>query len=50
VQPDDLNDGNPDLIVLGFQELDLSPKALLYSMGTDREDVWCMSVTGNNWS
>ena len=30
----------PDLIVLGFQELDLSAGALLYSAETTREDAW----------
>lgn len=37
--PDDLED-DPDLIVLGFQELDLSAGALLYSTETTREDAW----------
>lgn len=31
---------DPDLIVLGFQELDLSAGALLYSTETTREDAW----------
>ncbi|GLB39715.1 putative inositol polyphosphate phosphatase, catalytic domain homologues [Lyophyllum shimeji] len=35
---------DPDMIVLGFQELDLSTEALLYSIGTAREDAWCMAV------
>ena len=37
--PDD-----PDMLVLGFQELDLSAEALLYSTKTVREDAWCMAV------
>ncbi|KZP17358.1 DNase I-like protein [Athelia psychrophila] len=35
---------NPDIIVLGFQEVDLSTEALLYSTSTAREDAWCASV------
>ncbi|KAI0357724.1 DNase I-like protein [Trametes cingulata] len=35
---------DPDLLVLGFQELDLSAEALLYSTKTTREDAWCMAV------
>ncbi|EKM57325.1 uncharacterized protein PHACADRAFT_208418 [Phanerochaete carnosa HHB-10118-sp] len=31
---------DPDLIVLGFQELDLSASALIYSAETTREDAW----------
>ncbi|KIM82825.1 hypothetical protein PILCRDRAFT_457561 [Piloderma croceum F 1598] len=37
-------DDDPDVLVLGFQELDLSTEALLYSTGTTREDAWCMAV------
>jgi inositol polyphosphate 5-phosphatase INPP5B/F len=37
-------DRDPDMIVLGFQELDLSAEALLYSTGTMREDAWFMAV------
>jgi phosphatidylinositol-bisphosphatase len=37
-------DENPDLLVLGFQEVDLSTEALLYSTGTTREDAWCMAA------
>ncbi|TBU57913.1 DNase I-like protein [Dichomitus squalens] len=40
--PEDPSD--PDMLVLGFQELDLSAEALLYSTGTAREDNWCMAV------
>ncbi|KAI0649768.1 Endonuclease/exonuclease/phosphatase [Trametes meyenii] len=39
---EDLDD--PDMLVLGFQELDLSTQALLYSTQTTREDAWCMAV------
>ncbi|KAL6304662.1 DNase I-like protein [Sparassis latifolia] len=35
---------DPDLIVLAFQELDLSTEALLYSTKTLREDAWCMAA------
>jgi phosphatidylinositol-bisphosphatase len=38
------NPEDPDLIVLGFQELDLSTEALIYSTGTVREDAWCLAV------
>ena len=34
----------PDLIVLGFQELDLSTGALLYSTETTREEAWYTAV------
>ena len=37
-------DDDPDMLVLGFQELDLSTEALLYSTGTAREDAWCMAA------
>ncbi|KAF7795709.1 hypothetical protein EIP86_006874 [Pleurotus ostreatoroseus] len=36
----DNHEDDPDLIVLGFQELDLSAGALLYSTETTREDAW----------
>jgi len=35
---------DPDIITLGFQELDLSTEALIYSTGTAREDAWCLAV------
>lgn len=35
---------DPDMLVLGFQELDLSAEALLYSTKTVREDAWTMAV------
>ena len=34
----------PDVIILGFQELDLSTEALIYSTGTAREDAWYLAV------
>jgi hypothetical protein len=40
----DSDEENPDIIVLGFQELDLSAEALIYSTSTEREDSWCMYV------
>ncbi|KII91616.1 hypothetical protein PLICRDRAFT_514320 [Plicaturopsis crispa FD-325 SS-3] len=38
------DDADPDVLVLGFQELDLSTEALLYSSSTTREDAWCTAV------
>jgi inositol polyphosphate 5-phosphatase INPP5B/F len=38
------SDDDPDILVLGFQELDLSTEALLYSTNTAREDAWCLAV------
>ena len=35
---------DPDLLVVGFQELDLSAGALLYSTETLREDAWTSAV------
>lgn len=35
---------DPDLIVLGFQELDLSTEALIYSTSTVKADAWCTAV------
>ena len=35
---------DPDILVLGFQELDLSTEALLYSTKTAREDAWCTAI------
>lgn len=37
-------DDDPDMIILGFQELDLSAGALLYSTETTREDAWFNAV------
>lgn len=35
---------DPDLLVLGFQELDLSTEALLYATSTAREDAWVEAI------
>ncbi|OCH94661.1 DNase I-like protein [Obba rivulosa] len=35
---------DPDVLVFGFQELDLSAEALLYSTKTVREDAWCVAI------
>ena len=37
-------DDDPDIIALGFQELDLSASALLYATETTREDAWLAAV------
>ena len=40
-QPSAKNDDfEPDLLVLGFEELDLSAGALVVGSGTSREDAW----------
>ncbi|KAF9238067.1 DNase I-like protein [Melanogaster broomeanus] len=36
--------GDPDLFVLGFQELDLSTEALLYTTSTLKEDAWLTAI------
>ncbi|KAG7095842.1 hypothetical protein E1B28_006537 [Marasmius oreades] len=33
-----------DVMVFGFQELDLSTEALIYSTSTTREEAWCMAI------
>ncbi|KAH8102042.1 DNase I-like protein [Cristinia sonorae] len=35
---------DPDLLVLAFQELDLSTEALLYSTKATREEAWCAAA------
>ncbi|KAF8499473.1 Endonuclease/exonuclease/phosphatase [Hysterangium stoloniferum] len=40
----DDNEKLPDILVLGFQELDLSAEALLYSTSTAKADVWISAV------
>ncbi|OAX42254.1 DNase I-like protein [Rhizopogon vinicolor AM-OR11-026] len=35
---------DPDLLVLGFQEIDLSTEALLYATSTVREDAWVAAI------
>ncbi|KAK0226427.1 DNase I-like protein [Armillaria fumosa] len=44
LDPDPYTQKQPDVFVLGFQELDLSTEALIYSTGTAKEDAWCMAV------
>ncbi|KAJ7507015.1 DNase I-like protein [Mycena galericulata] len=39
-----VTDSGPDLLVLGFQEMDLSAEALLYSTNTIKEDLWCTAA------
>ncbi|KAK7460941.1 hypothetical protein VKT23_008869 [Stygiomarasmius scandens] len=41
---DETNPSDPDMLILGFQELDLSTEALLYSTSTAREDAWCTAI------
>lgn len=41
---DHLHETDPDIIVLGFQELDLSTEALIYSYTTTREDAWIEAI------
>jgi inositol polyphosphate 5-phosphatase INPP5B/F len=40
----DKDDPDPDIFVLGFQELDLSAEALIYYASTAREDAWCHAI------
>lgn len=35
---------DPDLLVLGFQEMDLSAEALLYATSTVKEDAWVEAI------
>ncbi|KAK0459184.1 DNase I-like protein [Desarmillaria tabescens] len=44
LDPDPYTQNQPDIFVLGFQELDLSTEALIYSTGTVKEDAWRMAV------
>ncbi|KAF7343256.1 Inositol polyphosphate 5-phosphatase OCRL-1 [Mycena venus] len=37
-------ESGPDLLVLGFQELDLSAEALLYTTSTSKEEAWYTAV------
>ncbi|KAG5220607.1 DNase protein [Salix suchowensis] len=37
-------DRDPDIFVFGFQELDLSTEALLYSTSTIKEDSWAAAI------
>ncbi|KAJ7118421.1 DNase I-like protein [Mycena crocata] len=40
----DAADSSPDLLVLGFQEMDLSTEALLYATSTVKEEAWCTAA------
>ncbi|KAJ7612324.1 hypothetical protein DFH06DRAFT_1345073 [Mycena polygramma] len=40
----DPRDPAPDLLVLGFQELDLSTEALIYATSTLKEEAWCTAA------
>jgi inositol polyphosphate 5-phosphatase INPP5B/F len=45
----------PSMLVLGFQELDLSTEALIYNTGPAKEDAWVMACiaglgeSGDEW-
>lgn len=41
---DDKVDPDPDMLVFGFQELDLSAGALIYSVDQTREDAWTAAI------
>jgi len=41
---DAVDPDGPDMFVFGFQELDLSTEALLYSTSNAREDAWCNAI------
>ncbi|EAU84020.2 hypothetical protein CC1G_11458 [Coprinopsis cinerea okayama7 len=43
-EPVDPDDMDPEILVWGFQELDLSTEALIYSTSTAREDAWCTAI------
>lgn len=43
-EPDNPDLG-PDLLVLGFQELDRSAEAYIYSTNVAREEAWCTAAT-----
>lgn len=36
---------DPDIFVLGFQEVDLSTEALLYAANSAKEDMWMAAIT-----
>lgn len=40
----DVKVSDPDLLVLGFQEMDLSTEALLYATSTVKEDAWVEAI------
>ena len=41
---DERSFGEPDILVLGFQELDTSTEALLYATTTLKEDAWLTAI------
>lgn len=41
---EEAEDREPDLLVVGFQELDLSTEALIYSYTTTKEEQWLSSI------
>jgi hypothetical protein len=43
-QPEVADDFEPDLLVLGFEELDLSAGALVAGAGTSREEAWTVAI------
>ena len=42
--PADPESSETDLLVFGFQELDLSTEALLYSTSTAKEEAWLKAI------
>lgn len=36
--------GEPDILIFGFEEVDLSTGALLYSVSTALEEAWTQSI------
>ncbi|KAI6126805.1 DNase I-like protein [Pisolithus sp. B1] len=40
----DMKGGDPDVFVLGFQELDLSTEALLYATSSTKEEMWTTAI------
>ncbi|KAH6908708.1 Endonuclease/exonuclease/phosphatase [Coprinopsis sp. MPI-PUGE-AT-0042] len=53
--PIDQGSTAPTMLVLGFQEFDISTEALIYNTGTAKEDAWVMACiaglgeTGEEW-
>ncbi|KAI6014392.1 hypothetical protein PISMIDRAFT_672048 [Pisolithus microcarpus 441] len=40
----EMKGGDPDIFVLGFQELDLSTEALLYATSSTKEEMWTTAI------
>ena len=40
----DKDNGEPDILIFGFEEVDLSTGALLYSTSTVLEDAWTQLI------